>query len=119
MRQSAEVANQLMSVERVLEYTLLPSEKQPLVPKQPQNDWPRHGKLVFDKMAMRYAEDAVPVLKNLNVTIQPREKVVSLIVVFPFTPLIRECFFTLGWSSGSNWSRKVVADISAFPPGRG
>ncbi|KAJ8933694.1 hypothetical protein NQ314_013860 [Rhamnusium bicolor] len=35
MRQSAEVANQLMSVERVLEYKTLPQEKQPDIPKKP------------------------------------------------------------------------------------
>lgn len=68
-----------MSVERVLVYTLLPSEKQPTVPKQPQTEWPNHGKLTFNKMAMRYAEEAGPVLKNLNFTIQPREKVVSFL----------------------------------------
>lgn len=79
MRQSAEVANQLMSVERVLEYTLLPAEAQPLVPKKPEPDWPRHGKLSFDKLAMRYAENANPVIKNLSVTIQPKEKVIGIL----------------------------------------
>lgn len=75
MRQSAEVANQLMSVERMLEYTLLPEEKQPLVAKNPPKEWPQHGKIMFRKLGMRYALEEPLVLKELTVTIQPKEKI--------------------------------------------
>lgn len=75
MRQSAEVANQLMSVERVVEYALLAPEKQPDVPKKPEDDWPKHGMLVFEDMGLRYAENTALVLKNLNVIIQPKDKI--------------------------------------------
>lgn len=75
MRQSAEVANQLMSVERALEYALLPREKQPIVPKKPQDGWPKYGKVSFQDMGLRYAENTQLVLKNLNVVIHPKEKV--------------------------------------------
>lgn len=75
MRQSAEVANQLMSVERVLEYKELPKEKQPLQPKTPPKMWPEHGKISFKDMGLKYDEKAPLVLKDLNITINPKEKV--------------------------------------------
>ncbi|KAG5858203.1 Multidrug resistance-associated protein 4, partial [Gonioctena quinquepunctata] len=50
IRQSAEVANQLMSVERVLEYKTLPKEKQPDIPKNPPKSWPDQGKITFENM---------------------------------------------------------------------
>ncbi|KAF5307736.1 hypothetical protein FQR65_LT06607 [Abscondita terminalis] len=76
MRQSAEVSNQLMSVERVLEYASIPSEKQPAIPKSPKKDqWPTNGKISFQNMGLRYVEGGDLVLKNLNITIHPKEKI--------------------------------------------
>lgn len=75
LRQSAEVANQLMSVERVLEYDTLEEEKQPLVPKQPSLEWPQNGRISFEKMGLRYSQDSASVLKDLNIVIQPKEKI--------------------------------------------
>ncbi|XP_044267576.1 ATP-binding cassette sub-family C member 4-like [Tribolium madens] len=75
MRQSAEVANQLMSVERVMEYKDLPKEKQPQQPKTPPKSWPAHGKITFTDMGLKYDEKAPLVLKDLNITINPKEKV--------------------------------------------
>lgn len=75
MRQSAEVANQLMSVERILEYSYLPLEKQPILPKTPPKEWPQHGGVLFRKMGLRYSEDSPLVLKELNLSIEPKEKV--------------------------------------------
>ena len=91
MRQSAEVANQLMAVERVLEYTALPPEDNLLAygtkkvkknkenaklpaPRAPDN-WPNEGTIRFRDVYMRYAEEDPPVLKGLNVVINPRYKV--------------------------------------------
>lgn len=75
IRQSAEVANQLMSVERVLEYTELPAELQPVIPKQPTTEWPRDGRIAFKECGMRYADSEPLVLKDLNLTIKPCDKV--------------------------------------------
>lgn len=75
IRQSAEVANQLMSVERVLEYTQLEGEPQPVIPKTPQDNWPQNGKISFKSTGLRYAETEPLVLKNLNFTIKPKEKI--------------------------------------------
>ncbi|KAJ1523375.1 hypothetical protein ONE63_001242 [Megalurothrips usitatus] len=77
MRQSAEVASQLLSVERALEYADLPTEGAAHSPKgiQPKPDWPKDGRLEMKNVWMRYAPEDPPVLKGLNLVINPMEKV--------------------------------------------
>ncbi|XP_057653038.1 ATP-binding cassette sub-family C member 4-like isoform X2 [Diorhabda carinulata] len=95
IRQTAEVINQLTSVERVLQYTNLdkegpfetpPGDQAPIIdssrsnlyffvgntPKQP---WPVEGFLEFRNASLRYAETEAAVLKNLKFVIEPGEKV--------------------------------------------
>ncbi|PNF20422.1 Multidrug resistance-associated protein 4 [Cryptotermes secundus] len=78
MRQSAEVANQMMSVERVVSYKYIPEE--PLL-ETPQGTniprgWPSEGRIEFEKLYLRYGESGEPsAIKNLNITIQSKEKV--------------------------------------------
>nr|CAD7259044.1 unnamed protein product [Timema shepardi] len=77
VRQSAEVANNMMSVERVLEYKYL--EQEPLLEsapgKLPAGDWPSKGLIQFEHTSMKYVETDPQVLKDLNITIRPSEKV--------------------------------------------
>ncbi|XP_034942472.1 multidrug resistance-associated protein 4-like isoform X2 [Chelonus insularis] len=92
MRQSAEVTNQMMSVERVLEYSLLPPEENIAEDKPTKKDkkkglqvtsktvhapenWPTEGCIKFQNVFMRYSEEEQPVLKGLELVIKPREKV--------------------------------------------
>ncbi|KAL1501385.1 hypothetical protein ABEB36_006713 [Hypothenemus hampei] len=75
LRQSAEVANQLLSVERVLEYKQLPAEEQPKIPRTPPRDWPENGEIEFVDMGLKYDESGALILKKLNLTIHPNEKV--------------------------------------------
>ncbi|CAG9859549.1 unnamed protein product [Phyllotreta striolata] len=75
IRQSAEVANQLMSVERVLEYKSLPREIEPTLPDTPPKTWPPKGEIIFEDTCLRYYEEGPLVLKHLNITIKPKEKV--------------------------------------------
>jgi ATP-binding cassette subfamily C (CFTR/MRP) protein 4 len=77
----------MTSVERVLEYTNLPSEeKQP--PKSDRtnkkisiknvndNDsWPSHGEIVFENVSFGYDPDTNLVLKDLTFRVKPGEKV--------------------------------------------
>ncbi|XP_071648714.1 ATP-binding cassette sub-family C member 4 [Temnothorax longispinosus] len=89
MRQSAEVANQMMAVERVLEYIQLPAEpnlrdrgayvkkkdKNLALPSNAPKTWPDKGCITFRNVYMRYADDDLPVLKGLNIVIYPGEKI--------------------------------------------
>ncbi|XP_078045915.1 putative multidrug resistance-associated protein lethal(2)03659 isoform X1 [Augochlora pura] len=89
MRQNAEVANQMMSVERVLEYTQVPpepnlrdrgnfakkTEKAVAIPADAPKNWPAEGSIKFKQIYLRYAEDEAPVLKGLNIVISGGEKV--------------------------------------------
>ncbi len=97
VRQSTEVENQMTSVERVIEYSKLPPEAALESPpggwkirlltavekfneiisigKQPPKTWPRLGRIIFDKMFLRYQENEPPVLKNISCVIEPKQKV--------------------------------------------
>lgn len=72
MRQTAELENQMTSVERVLEYTNLPSEAALKTPNKlrPLRGWPRNGDIVFENFNLQYDSDGDKILKDLNLTIQ-------------------------------------------------
>ena len=77
MRQTAELENQMTSVERVLEYTYLPSEPplKTLEKLRPPADWPQFGEVRFVQLSLRYSADSDLVLKSLNFCIEPKEKI--------------------------------------------
>ncbi|XP_055540741.1 ATP-binding cassette sub-family C member 4-like [Wyeomyia smithii] len=75
IRQSAEVANFMMSVERLLEYRDLPKEKEPEQPRVVSKNWPEAGRIQFKNVSYRYFEGGDTVLKNLDFEINPREKI--------------------------------------------
>lgn len=74
MRQTAEIENQMTSVERVLEYADLPSEP-PLEsePKhRPPTGWPEAGEIVFRELNFKYSDTSSYVLKDINIKIKPK-----------------------------------------------
>ncbi|KAK6195727.1 hypothetical protein SNE40_001092 [Patella caerulea] len=77
VRQSAEVENQMISVERVLEYTRLPTEAdlESKPDNKPPDNWPQHGIISGEKASLKYAEDSPVILKELNFCIRTKEKV--------------------------------------------
>ena len=80
VRQSADLENQMVSVERVVEYTNLPEESDLLTPdgkiaKVPPSNWPEDGGIVTRNVGFRYAEGSPLILKNVTIDIQPREKI--------------------------------------------
>ena len=77
MRQSAEMENQMTSVERVMEFSNLESEPPLDTPEEEKIDkeWPRRGEVVFDKLSLKYKEDDPPVLKEISFSIRAEEKV--------------------------------------------
>lgn len=77
LRQEAEVENHMTSVERVLEYSHLPSEPPMESPpeKRPDPQWPKQGLVEMENLFLFYDLDDPPVLKGLNIQINPGEKV--------------------------------------------
>ncbi|XP_011149209.1 multidrug resistance-associated protein 4-like [Harpegnathos saltator] len=75
IKQLAETISLMTSVERILQYTNLPTEKL-IVPKDPPPPtWPANGRLTFKNVSMKYDKDNPPILKNLNVSIESGWKV--------------------------------------------
>ncbi|XP_022257889.1 multidrug resistance-associated protein 4-like isoform X2 [Limulus polyphemus] len=77
VRQSAEVESQMTAVERVMEYSNLPSEAPLEAPseQQPPPDWPQQGMIRFENMCLKYSSEDLPVLKDLSCLIKPQEKI--------------------------------------------
>ncbi|XP_059490470.1 probable multidrug resistance-associated protein lethal(2)03659 [Neocloeon triangulifer] len=75
MRESAEMENTLTSVERVLEYTKLEQEPEPVISDPVPKNWPTEGCVYFDGTSLRYTPDQPLVLKNLVLQVEPRFKV--------------------------------------------
>ncbi|XP_053947387.1 probable multidrug resistance-associated protein lethal(2)03659 [Anastrepha ludens] len=77
MRQTAELENDMTSVERILEYTQQPPEP-PLHTdphKKPKGEWPSEGRIEFVDLKLRYSPKDSYVLKGLTFTIEPQEKI--------------------------------------------
>ncbi|XP_013924730.1 PREDICTED: multidrug resistance-associated protein 4 [Thamnophis sirtalis] len=75
VRQSAEVENLMISVERVTEYTELEQEAPWHTYKRPPAEWPTEGVIAFDDVNFAYSADGPLVLKHLSVLIKSKEKV--------------------------------------------
>lgn len=77
MRQTAELENQMTSVERVIEYTDLKSEPplESLEKHRPPEKWPESGIIQFDRLSMKYSEDGNNVLKDITLRIESKEKI--------------------------------------------
>ncbi|KAF9933833.1 Canalicular multispecific organic anion transporter 2 [Linnemannia zychae] len=76
VRTASDVQNQFVSVERIQEYSLKPTEA-PMVPSKrrlPEN-WPEYGKISFNKYSARYREGLDCCLKDITFTVEPQEKV--------------------------------------------
>jgi ATP-binding cassette subfamily C (CFTR/MRP) protein 4 len=75
LRQWGEIETQVVSLERLHEYTKIPGE--PVRPEATQISemWPEGGLVEFRNVSLKYKEGQKYVLKNLNFTIEPKEKV--------------------------------------------
>uniref|UniRef100_A0AAA9TD18 Multidrug resistance-associated protein 4 n=1 Tax=Bos taurus TaxID=9913 RepID=A0AAA9TD18_BOVIN len=74
VRQSAEVENTMISVERVIEYTDLEKEAPWELEYRPPPLWPPDGRISFFSVNFRYNSDSPLVLRNLETSIYSREK---------------------------------------------
>lgn len=74
IRQSAEVMNQMMGVERILEYRDLEREQKE-VKKVADKSWPAEGKIKFNNVVYRYAKEMEPALKGVQFEVHSCEKI--------------------------------------------
>ncbi|OQO03652.1 hypothetical protein B0A48_10317 [Cryoendolithus antarcticus] len=76
VRQTVEVETNIVSVERVLEYSRLPSEAPEIISKnRPPVSWPAKGAVSFNNFSTRYRPGLEPVLRNINLSIKSHEKI--------------------------------------------
>ncbi|XP_044751872.1 probable multidrug resistance-associated protein lethal(2)03659 [Coccinella septempunctata] len=77
LRQSVEVENQMVSVDRVLDYVKLEPEpnlkSSPAEPPPPH--WPTTGKIEYSHAFMTYGPQGAHVLRDVNFVIQDKEKI--------------------------------------------
>jgi len=72
---NTELETNLVSVERVVQYTKLPQEEEDFVEPRPPISWPDQGSIEFKDLQIRYREDLPLVLQGINAYIKPREKI--------------------------------------------
>ncbi|GFS16304.1 multidrug resistance-associated protein 4 [Elysia marginata] len=77
VRQTVELENQMISVERVLQYTRLPIEAdlESKHDQKPPDTWPSSGSLQAKGVSLRYSPSAPFVLKDINFDIHGGEKI--------------------------------------------
>ena len=66
---------QMMSAERVIEYTELKEEEPWELDFRPPAYWPDNGMIAFNNVNFKYSPDGPLVLKDLTVSTKPKEKV--------------------------------------------
>ncbi len=76
VRQSTEAETQMVSVERVLQYSQVPQEPSAeLAGREPPPEWPQNGTVQFNHYKLRYRKDLDLVLDDITINVGAMEKV--------------------------------------------
>ncbi|KAG2736015.1 hypothetical protein G9P44_000105 [Scheffersomyces stipitis] len=76
VRMTVEVETNIVSVERIMEYSRLTPEAPEIIEDhRPAANWPTQGEIKFENFSAKYRPELDLVLKNINLHIKPREKV--------------------------------------------
>ncbi|XP_054098442.1 ATP-binding cassette sub-family C member 4 isoform X4 [Callithrix jacchus] len=108
VRQSAEVENMMISVERVIEYTDLEKEAPWEYQKRPPPAWPHEGVIIFDNVNFMYSLDGPLVLKHLTALIKSREKVGIVGRTGAGKSSLISALFRLSEPEGKIWIDKIL-----------
>ncbi|KAM5312286.1 ATP-binding cassette sub-family C member 4 isoform 2-T2 [Glossophaga mutica] len=108
VRQSTEVENMMISVERVMEYTDLEQEAPWESVKRPPPAWPHEGVIVFDNVNFMYSFDGPVVLKHLTALIKAREKVGIVGRTGAGKSSLISALFRLSEPEGKIWIDKIL-----------
>ena len=76
MEQSTKVEKSLISMERCVSYTKIPPESQRSMKNEEEvlKNWPQQGSVNFNHFNMRYRPNCEPALKDIDLVIEPGEK---------------------------------------------
>ncbi|SJM84141.1 probable Metal resistance protein YCF1 [Zygosaccharomyces bailii] len=76
VRMTVEVETNIVSVERIKEYSEIPSEAPYIIEDhRPSPDWPTQGAIEFQHYSTRYRPGLELILKDINLKIKPKEKI--------------------------------------------
>ncbi|XP_025086070.1 multidrug resistance-associated protein 1-like isoform X1 [Pomacea canaliculata] len=76
VRMTCELETNIVAVERVKEYTEVPTEAPWELPqKKPDSSWPQEGRVEFSNYQVRYREGLDLVLRGINCSVKPGEKI--------------------------------------------
>ncbi|RNA36438.1 multidrug resistance-associated 1 [Brachionus plicatilis] len=76
VRMSADFETNITSVERIKEYCETPHEAEYQIEEtKPSANWPQNGEVKFENYSVKYREVLDNVLKNINLVINPAEKI--------------------------------------------
>lgn len=76
MTTACQIETDIVSVERVREYSQLPSEARDIIPdSKTDENWPQQGEIAFKNYSTRYRDGLDLVLRNLSVTVKGGERV--------------------------------------------
>ncbi|XP_053420094.1 ATP-binding cassette sub-family C member 4 isoform X2 [Nycticebus coucang] len=108
VRQSAELENMMISVERVIEYTNLEKEAPWETQKRPPASWPHEGTIIFDNVNFMYSLDGPVVLKHLTALIKSQEKVGIVGRTGAGKSSLIAALFRLSEPEGKIWIDKIL-----------
>ncbi|KAJ1647430.1 hypothetical protein LPJ64_001206 [Coemansia asiatica] len=76
IRLYTEVENMMIQLERMVEYSHLPSEAPGIIKNcRPEESWPSQGMVEFKNYSSRYRENLDLVLKNISFCVLPNQKI--------------------------------------------
>merc|ERR1711871_1017116 len=78
VRQTAELENQMVSVERLAEYHALPQEAAFTTERPPPAEWPQRGEIVAHNVSMCYRPGLPPSLRGISFRI-PAQSLVGIV----------------------------------------